>query len=138
MGIESKTLGNIQQPCLSLEVVILGKCGPTRQSELRGQTTIQVGSKPCPSVNRLPKDHSDTQLPLISSRDKAPPTRGIEISSTYQWIGISPSHQETYNKPLFQFPAIRGADIRSKRGYNSIIFKKVTTPKTYKNEKTEL
>ena len=31
----------------------------------------------------------------------------------------------------------RGADIRSKRGYNSIIHKKVTTPKTYKNEKTE-
>ena len=31
----------------------------------------------------------------------------------------------------------RGADIRSKRGYSSIICKKVTTPKTYKNEKTE-
>ncbi len=31
----------------------------------------------------------------------------------------------------------RGEDIRSKRGYNSIIHKKVTTPKTYKNEKTE-
>ena len=31
----------------------------------------------------------------------------------------------------------RGADIRSKRGFNSIIYKKVTTPKTYKNEKTE-
>ena len=30
-----------------------------------------------------------------------------------------------------------GADIRSKRGYNSSIYKKVTTPKTYKNEKTE-
>ena len=30
----------------------------------------------------------------------------------------------------------RGEDIRSKRGYNSIIHKKVTTPKTYKNEKT--
>ena len=31
----------------------------------------------------------------------------------------------------------RGADTRSKRGYSSIIYKKVTTPKTYKNEKTE-
>ena len=31
----------------------------------------------------------------------------------------------------------RGEDIRSKRGYNSIIHKKFTTPKTYKNEKTE-
>jgi len=32
---------------------------------------------------------------------------------------------------------MRGADIRSKRGYNSIICKKITTPKIYKNEKTE-
>jgi len=29
------------------------------------------------------------------------------------------------------------ADTRSKRGYNSIIFKIVTTPKTYKNKKTD-
>ena len=33
--------------------------------------------------------------------------------------------------------ATRGAGIRSKRGYNSSICKKVTTPKTYNNEKTE-
>ena len=33
--------------------------------------------------------------------------------------------------------ATRGADIGSERGYNSSICKKVTTPKTYKNEKTE-
>ena len=32
----------------------------------------------------------------------------------------------------------RGTDTRSKRGYNSIICEKVTTPKTYKNEKTVL
>jgi len=31
----------------------------------------------------------------------------------------------------------RGADIRTKRGYNSTLCKKVITPKTYKNEKTE-
>ena len=31
----------------------------------------------------------------------------------------------------------RGIDIRSKRGYNSIVCKKDTIPKTYKNEKTE-
>ena len=31
----------------------------------------------------------------------------------------------------------READTRNKRGYNSIICKKVITPKTYKNEKTE-
>ena len=31
----------------------------------------------------------------------------------------------------------KGADARSKRGYNSIICKKLTTPKIYKNKKTE-
>ena len=36
-----------------------------------------------------------------------------------------------------QTSATRGADTRSKRGYNSIICKKNTTPKTYKKEKTE-
>ena len=56
--------------CLSLEVAILGKSGPTHQCwEAPGQTTIQVGSQPHPSVNRLPKDPSGTQLPLIPSRD---------------------------------------------------------------------
>lgn len=33
--------------------------------------------------------------------------------------------------------ATRGADTRSMRGYNSLIYKNVTTLKTYKNEKTE-
>ena len=33
--------------------------------------------------------------------------------------------------------ATRGADIRSKRGYNTIVGKKETTLKTYKNEKAE-
>ena len=34
-GIERKALGNIQQQCLSLEVAILGKSGPTSKSALR-------------------------------------------------------------------------------------------------------
>ena len=91
------------------------------------------------AVNRLPKDPPGTQpqLPLISPRDKAPPIRGIGSNTTYQWAGISPSHQEAYSKPLYQLQPQEGADARSRRGYNSIICKKVTTPKTYKNEKTE-
>lgn len=51
--------------------------------------------------------------------------------------GISPSHQETYSKQPHNDFSHRGADIRGKKGYNSIIHKKVTTPKTYKNVKTE-
>ena len=46
-----------------------------------------VGTQLHPSVNRLPNDSPGTQLPLITPRDKAPPTRGIRISSTYQWVG---------------------------------------------------
>ena len=81
----------------------MGKSGPTHQhGETPSQTTTQVGSQPCPSVNRLPKDPPGTEPPLISPREKAPPTRGIGISSTYQWIGTRPSHQEAYSKPLYQ------------------------------------
>ena len=50
-------------------------------------------------------------------------------------------HQSLPSGSLQQAPvptsATRGADTRRKRGYNSIICIKVTTPKTYKNEKTE-
>ena len=50
-------------------------------------------------------------------------------------------HQPLPSGSLQQAPhtdfSHRGADTRSKRGYSSIIYKKVTTPKTYKNEKTE-
>ena len=94
---------------------------------------IQEGSQPHPLANRLPKDPSGTQPPLISLRDKALPIRGIGISSIYQWAGIRPSHQQAPASTS----ATRGADTRSKRDYNSITCKKVTTPKTYKNEKTE-
>ena len=50
-------------------------------------------------------------------------------------------HQPLPSGSLHQAPiltsATRGADTRSERGHNSIICQKVTTPKTYKNEKTE-
>ena len=102
---------------------------------------------PHPSVLRSPRQNNNpggitalpltTQLPRISPRDKAPSTIGIRIGSTYQWAGISPTHQEAYSKPPYLTSATRGADTRSKRGYDSIIHKKVTTPKTYINEKTE-
>ena len=62
-----------------------------------------MGSQPHPSVNRLPKDHPGTQPPLISPRDKVPPTSGRGISPTYQWAGTSPSHKEAYSKPLTNF-----------------------------------
>ena len=103
--IGSKAPRNIQQhafhwrcPFWENQAPLVSQCW-----EAPGQTTIQVGSQPCPSVNRLPKDPSGTQPPLISPRDKATPTRGIRISSTYQWASTSPSHQEAYSKPLYPY-----------------------------------
>ena len=69
-------------------------------------------------------------MPLIPPRDKAPPTSRIRISSTYQWAGTSPSHQEVCSKPHTNFSQ-RGTDNRSKRGYNFIVYKKETTLKIY-------
>ena len=103
--IGNKALRNIQQHAFLWRVAILAKSGPTSQCwEAPGQTAIQVGSQPHPSVNKLPKEPSGTQTPLIPSRDKAPPTRGrrIRISPTNRWAGISPSHQEAYSKAPYQ------------------------------------
>ena len=57
-----------------------------------------------------------TELPLITPRDKIPPTRGIRITSSFQWAGTSSSHQEVCRKPLYvlqlqegQKPEARGA-----------------------------
>ena len=56
------------------------------------------------------------------------------------WENLAPPsrHQSLPSGSLQQAPiptsATRGADIRSKRGYNSIICKKVTTPKNCKNK----
>ena len=48
------------------------------------QAKQQTGwEHPYPSANRLPKVLLGTKLLLIKPRDKAPPTRGIRISSTY-------------------------------------------------------
>ena len=43
-----------------------------------------------------------TQSPLIPPREKVPPTRGIRISSTYQWPGTSSFHQQACSKPPYQ------------------------------------
>ena len=104
--------------------------------EAPGQTTIQVGSQPCPSLSRLPKDPTPPPPPQLT----------LAHSSLWSHQETKPHlpvgrHQSLLSGSLQQAPfttsATREADTRSKRGYNSIICKKVTTSKTYKNEKTE-
>jgi len=100
--LQAKLSGIFFSVC-SFRGAYFGKIWPY-PSALRtpGQTIIQVGSQLHPSVNGLPKDPPGTQPHLLSPRGKAPPTRGIGISPTYQWAGTSPSHQEAYSKPLYQ------------------------------------
>ena len=63
-----------------------------------------LGGNTSPPISSLPKDPlpTGTQLHLILHRDKSPSTRGMRISSTYQWAGTSPSHHEACSKPLYQ------------------------------------
>ena len=53
------------------------------------------------SYRHSPLTSPGTRPPLFSPRDKAPPTRGIRISSTCQGAGSSPSHQEACSKPPY-------------------------------------
>ena len=117
----------------------MGKSGPTHQSVLRSpRANNNPGGITAPPISKQAAQRPPgTQLPLISPRDKAPPTGGIRISSTYQWAGISPSHQEAYSKPPIPTSAIRGQTPEVREATTLLSVKKVTRPKTYKNEKTE-
>ena len=102
--IGSKALGNIQQHAFLLRWPLWQNLAPPISAEKpQGkQQSTWAHSSPPTSTNRLPKDTPGTQLPLISPRDKAPSTIGIRIGSTYQWAGISPSHQKAYSKPPYR------------------------------------
>ena len=107
-----------------LESAILEKSGTTHQHrEAPGQTTKRMGTKPHPAANRLPKVLLGTQLPVITLRDKTPPTRGARLISTYQGAGISPSHQEACNKLLYQLSP-QGGRHQKKGVYNPLACKK--------------
>ena len=85
--------------CVSLGVAIFGKSSSTHQCwEAPGQTIIQAGSQPHPSVKKIPKDPPGTQPLLLLPRDKAPLTRRIGISPTYQWQApVPPTRKPTAN-----------------------------------------
>ena len=85
-----------------------------------------------PSINRLPEDPprpTTTSNPI----QRQTSTHQRDRNKLHLPVG---RHQSLPSGSLHQAPiptlATRGADTRSKRGYNSIIYTKVTTPKTYK------
>ena len=78
-----------------------------------------MGTQSHPSANRLPKVLQGTQLPLITPRDKAPPTSGQAPVSPIRKPAIRPS----INLPT---------EGRHKKGHNPIACKKETTQKARK------
>ena len=89
-------------------------------------------------MNRLPKDPTPRDTATSNLKQTHGPTHQRDRNQLHLPVG---RHQSHPSGSLQQAPiptsATRGADTRSKRGYSSIIYKKVTTPKTYKNEMTE-
>lgn len=109
-------------------MAILEKPDPTYQGwEAPGQTIILVGSWAHSSVNRLPRDPPGTRPPLISPRQSL--THQRDKNQLHPPVG---KHQSLPSATSwYQLQPQRGADIRSKRGYNSTVCKKETTPKIY-------
>ena len=91
-----------------------------------GQTTNRVGTQPHPSTNKLPKVVLNPQLPLNTLLDTALSTRGTKPSSTHQWAGTSPTHQEACTSPWTKLTH-QGADTRSKRNYSPAVCRTETT-----------
>ena len=100
--IGGKALGSIHQPVLLWRWPSWKNLVHPSARRSPRPNNKPVGTQPHPSAKRLPKDPPGTQPPFISPRDKAPPTRGIRVSPTYQWAGTSPSHQEACGKPPHQ------------------------------------
>ena len=86
-----------------------------------------MGTQSLLSAKRLPKVLLGRWPPLITPRDKDPPTRGKRFSSTYQRSGTNPSYQPVRG-PCINF-SHKGADTRSDRDYNPIASKKETRQK---------
>ena len=72
---------------------------PIKAENPQAKKTNRVGIQPHPSANRLPKVLVGTQPPLTTPRDKASPTRGIRLSSTYHWADISSPTRKPATSP---------------------------------------
>ena len=87
------------------EVAILApRPGPTQQpagsSAGMPQAKQPAGeTQPLPSADRLPKVVLSSQSPLNTPPDMGLSTRRTRPSSTHQWAGSCPSHQEACTSP---------------------------------------
>ena len=109
-----------------LMVTILAlRPGPTRV-HVSGQTTSRIGTQPHPSADRVPQATLSSQPPISTLLNVALSTRGTRPSSTHQWAGRSPSHQEACTRPRTNLTHQR-AETRRKRSYDPPASGKETT-----------
>ena len=78
--------------------VLASRPGPT-QVGVSGQTTGRTGTQPHPSADRVPQATLSSQPPISTPLNVASPTRGTRPSSSHQWAGSNPSHQEACTSP---------------------------------------
>ena len=90
------------------------------------QATNRVGTQPHPWADRLPKDILSTQTSLNTPLDMALPIRGTRPSSTHQWPGTSPFHQEACTSPWTNLTH-QGADTTTKKNYSPAAWETETT-----------
>ena len=82
------------------------------------RTNNQKDRNTAPSHSRQQlKVFLSPQPSLKYTLDTALPTRGTRSSSSHQWAGTSPSHQEACTSVL-DYPVHQRADTKSKRNYN--------------------
>ena len=116
--------------------ILASRPGPT-QVHVSGQTTSRIGTQPHPSAGRVPQATLSSQPPISTPLNVALSTRGTRPSSTHQWAGSSPSHQEACTRPWTNLTHQR-ADTRRKRSYEPPASGKETTnTETKINETTE-
>ena len=94
--------------------------------------TNMVGTQHHPSTNTASVPLG-TQLPLITPRDKAHPPEGQDSAPpTSVQAGTSLSHQEAYNKPLYQLPPQGSRHQKHRRLQPSSLQKRRPDEKLYK------
>ena len=87
--------------------ILASRPGPTQVS-VSGQTTSRTGTQPQPSVDRVPQATLSSQPPISTPLNMASSTRGTRPSSSHQWAGINPSHQEACTSPGLTSPTTVG------------------------------
>ena len=111
-----------------------GKIKPHPSGLRSPKPNSKKGGNTAHQKNRLPKVLLGTQLLLIIPRDKSPPSRGMRLSSTYQWANTSLPIRKPVTRTCINFS--HKGKTRKKRGYNTIVWKG-DPPQIIQNERRQ-